>query len=346
MSLDQQLREALESIVEPVDVDRVVAEVEARGARRAGRSWPKSAAVAAAALVLVGAGVFGAIRLGDEANETVTAGPDGTDENPTTVDAQLDGRSFTGTDVVGHDLVDGTAVTLTFEGGRLSTIAGCNTASGDYRVEDGVLRVGDVWESTLIGCSAELAAQDRWLGQFLSDGPAVELEDDRLTLASGGGVAMTLTSGSQVLRGEAAGAEPLSATLELPTTTVEAGGTIEGEFVVSNDTGAPVQVEGCGSPYWVSLNNESVFQLVPRCMALMVFTFPVGESRWPVTISASHFGCVTAGTPTAVGVGDGPVCGADGMPPGLPPGTYTATVGRDEGAPAVDDLTVEVTPAR
>jgi heat shock protein HslJ len=261
------------------------------------------------------------------------------------MEAQLDGRTFTGTDVVGHDLVDGTAVTLTFEGRRLSTIAGCNTASGDYRVEDGVLRVGDVWESTLIGCSAELGAQDRWLGQFLSDGPTVELEGDRLTLASGGGVAMTLTSGRQVLRGEAAGAEPLSATLELPTTTVEAGGTIEGEVVVQNDTGAPIELEMvCGSPFFIELRGDAAPQVLARTTAgcMPGLTLPVGASRWPVTVTTEYGMCRPV---DGLGDPDTPACSADGSMPTLPPGTYTAEVRSEEGAPSVAGATIEVTPA-
>lgn len=146
--------------------------------------------------LLIGCMLVGMAACGDDPD--VISGPGATSPGAGVSSDQLDGRSFTGTDVVGHALVDGTAVTLTFEDGRLSTNAGCNTSSGAYRIDDGVLLLEGDQATTLIGCEAALEAQDRWLGQFLADGPAVELVDDQLTLTSadGGDVTMTLTSGS------------------------------------------------------------------------------------------------------------------------------------------------------
>jgi heat shock protein HslJ len=99
--------------------------------------------------------------------------------------------------VVGHDLVAGTSVALTFEGERLSTNAGCNTASGAYRIADSVLQIGGEWASTLKGCAPELEAQDQWLAEFLDDAPSVALDGDVLTLtgADGGEVVITLEAG-------------------------------------------------------------------------------------------------------------------------------------------------------
>lgn len=375
MSLDQQLREGLESLVEPVDVDQVVASVEARRARRASRRWPRLAAVAAAAVVLVVAGVLGAIRLGDEANETVTAGPDRADGTATTA-AALGEVGFTvlWSGQAGDEPM-GTLRSATDQAelGELWERATSNPSEGPVPLPS-----VDFGRQVVVSITIPDDACPPTLERFERDTGTDPVTIEPVFVEPPGGcdaplipktfvVALDLATigtqfrlrlpgqpifdyGEQVLEfptladaPPARSEEPLSATLELSTTTVEAGGTIEGEVVVRNDTGAPVQVEGCGSPYWVSLSNESVEQLVPRCMALLVRTFPAGESRWPVTISASHFACVTAGTPTASPAG--PVCGADGLPPALPPGTYTAQIGRDEGAPAVPDLTVEVTPA-
>jgi heat shock protein HslJ len=171
--------------------------------------------------LLAGCMLVGVTACSDEPD--VISGPGATSPGAGVTSAQLDGRSFTGTDVVGHELVDGTAVTLTFEDGRLSTNAGCNTSSGAYRVDDGVLRIEGDRATTLIGCEAELEAQDQWLGQFLADGPAVELVDDLLTL-DGGEVTMTLTSG---------GADP--AALVGPTWMLNA--VIEGETASSVPAG-------------------------------------------------------------------------------------------------------------
>ena len=67
----------------------------------------------------------------------------------------LDGRTFESTDVSGETLVDGTTVTLTFEGDGLSANAGCNTMNATYEVADGVLTVGPLGQ-TLMACEDEL----------------------------------------------------------------------------------------------------------------------------------------------------------------------------------------------
>jgi heat shock protein HslJ len=111
---------------------------------------------------------------------------------------QLDGRSFTGDDVTGHDLVSGTSVTLGFDGDRLSAGAGCNTTSAAYRLDGARLVVEGPGMSTLIGCPPELEAQDRWLNGFLADGPELRLDGEELTLTSADGdTAMTLSDGGR-----------------------------------------------------------------------------------------------------------------------------------------------------
>ncbi len=100
--------------------------------------------------------------------------------------AEFDGRTFVSTDVTGHDLVDGTVVTLRFEGPTFSRNAGCNTTGSGYTVTDGHLRVVGEGFSTLIGCEQDLEEQDRWLQEFLEAGPAYELDGSDLELTSGG----------------------------------------------------------------------------------------------------------------------------------------------------------------
>jgi heat shock protein HslJ len=141
--------------------------------------------------LLVGSLVLGAAGCGEDTD--VTAGPDPSTPDGVVSAELLDGRTFTATSLEGHDLVPGTEVSLAFEADRLSTNAGCNTQSGGYRIEDATLVVADEWMSTLIGCPAELEAQDRWLAQFLAGSPRIELRDDRLVLR-GADAAMTLSA--------------------------------------------------------------------------------------------------------------------------------------------------------
>ncbi|MFN7147981.1 MAG: META domain-containing protein [Microthrixaceae bacterium] len=137
----------------------------------------------------------------DVTERTDTSGADATASGAGVASDQLDGRSFRGTDVFGHDLVDGTEVAMTFEPGQLSTNAGCNTSGGAYTLDDGVLRSEGDWFTTSMACSPELEAQDQWLAQLLVDGVDVSLDGDVLTLTSadGGDVTMTLTSGDAEL---------------------------------------------------------------------------------------------------------------------------------------------------
>src|SRR5688500_12731951 len=64
-------------------------------------------------------------------------------EDPATivepVQVQLEGRSFVADRVTGRDLVPGTSLELAFDDGRLAVTAGCNTLTGEYSDEDGVL---------------------------------------------------------------------------------------------------------------------------------------------------------------------------------------------------------------
>lgn len=104
--------------------------------------------------------------------------------------AQLDGRTFLSSSVIGRALVAGTTVRLTFKDGLLGIQAGCNQMSGPYSVVDGRIRVGSM-ASTEMGCDPKLMDQDAWVGQFVG-GATVALDGNVLTLANSG-VTMQLT---------------------------------------------------------------------------------------------------------------------------------------------------------
>jgi heat shock protein HslJ len=104
--------------------------------------------------------------------------------------AQLDGRTFLSSAVMGRDLVPGTAVRLVFNDGQLGIEAGCNHMSGPYSIVDGRIRVGSMM-TTEMGCEPRLMDQDAWVGQFVG-GAAVDLDGNALKLANGG-VTMQLT---------------------------------------------------------------------------------------------------------------------------------------------------------
>jgi heat shock protein HslJ len=105
----------------------------------------------------------------------------------------LDGRSFTSTELSGRELVDGSEIVLTFEDGNISAVAGCNSMSGGYSIDEDELEVGELAQ-TMMACDEELMAQDDWLAAFLADGPTIQLEGDVLTL-SDDGTTLTATAG-------------------------------------------------------------------------------------------------------------------------------------------------------
>jgi heat shock protein HslJ len=132
--------------------------------------------------------VIGAAACGDD--------DDSTDAAEVTAE-QLNDRTFVSTDVTGQTLVEGTVVTLVFEGGNVGATAGCNTMSGSYTVEDGVLQVGELAQ-TLMACTDELQPQDEWVAALLTSGPAIALAGDTLTLT---GEDVTLTMSGEAASG-------------------------------------------------------------------------------------------------------------------------------------------------
>lgn len=107
----------------------------------------------------------------------------------------LAGRTFLSTGVTDdgapHDLVEGSRIRLTFEDGRLSAQAGCNTMSGGYEIDGDVLVVEGL-ATTEMGCPDDLAEQDTWLSGVLTGRPSIAVDGEDLTLTFGTTV-VTLT---------------------------------------------------------------------------------------------------------------------------------------------------------
>lgn len=98
--------------------------------------------------------------------------------------AALDGKTFTATKVSGRELVSGSDLTLTFEGGQVSAEAGCNNLGSAYVFDGASLEVAQM-RSTMMACEPELMAQDEWITDYLVAGPDATLANDMLTLTSG-----------------------------------------------------------------------------------------------------------------------------------------------------------------
>lgn len=130
--------------------------------------------VIALALVLVVA------ACGSDDDTSVDAGDDGA--RPTiegdyiAVEVTEDGQP--------RPLVEGTELTLRLEDGRIGASAGCNSMSGPYELEDGVLRVSDL-AMTEMGCDDARHDQDAWVADLLLSEPTVEPVEEGFVLRSG-----------------------------------------------------------------------------------------------------------------------------------------------------------------
>jgi heat shock protein HslJ len=115
------------------------------------------------------------------------SGDAASDETTTTAagaGSDLAGATFDSTSVSGHELVEGTQIRLTFDDERMGASAGCNTMSGPYSFAEGTLQWTGAPAATMMGCEADLQAQDEWLAALLTEGVEAELDDDRLTLTA------------------------------------------------------------------------------------------------------------------------------------------------------------------
>ena len=98
--------------------------------------------------------------------------------------ADLDG-TFVSTDVEGRELVAGTEIQLTFDADAMSAMAGCNTMTGAFELDQEELAWSGTPGMTMMACEPDLAAQDEWLATLLTDGATIVSGDADLTLESG-----------------------------------------------------------------------------------------------------------------------------------------------------------------
>jgi heat shock protein HslJ len=103
---------------------------------------------------------------------------------------QLEGRSFVVTSAEGYEVVPDSQIQITFEDGRIGISAGCNSMGSQYRVEGGVLSVGDMI-TTEMACEPPLMAQDAFISNFVPN-TTLTLDGDTLTMAKDA-VTLTLT---------------------------------------------------------------------------------------------------------------------------------------------------------
>ena len=142
------------------------------------RLWFTAAAVAVGGLLFAACGDDDSA--GDTGSDDTTAEPDAAD------DIDLDGREFVSSEVEGYDLVAGSEIRLTFDGGEIGIQAGCNNMGGTYTLSNGEL-VADQLAMTEMACEEPLMNQDAWVAGLVGEGVQVTLDEDTLVLAGESG---------------------------------------------------------------------------------------------------------------------------------------------------------------
>jgi len=158
----------------------------------------------------------------------------------------------------------------------------------------------------------------------------VELVDGRLTFLA--------RDGHQLAQYVRTG---LTAHVELPSLSIAAGSSMVGRVVVNNYTDQAARATGCIADFQVLLTNVEVTQSPAWRACAQRFTFPVGESSYPVTIVASYVECSNDVPQNA-----SPACLPSGGAPPLPAGTYQAKLFQTADiAPPPPPIPVQVVPA-
>jgi heat shock protein HslJ len=146
------------------------------GARRRGAMRTRTRLLLSAALAVfvaacsAGTGAPAPTAGADPPITSAPAGPKG-----------LVGRTFLAADAVGHTLVPGSVVRVSFQAGQVGATGGCNSMGGPYTIAGDRLTVGQL-AMTEMACAPALMDQDQWLASLI-DGATVRLEGDTLTLA-------------------------------------------------------------------------------------------------------------------------------------------------------------------
>ena len=131
-------------------------------------------------------GALAALALSGCSGES--SGGEGADGAP----LDLDGRTFTATEVTGWVPITGTTIQLTFEDGRVSGQAGCNTLTGGATWDDQTLVLDGPMASTMMACERGLEAQDQWLIELLESEPRLSLDGETLVVGTdSNGMTMT-----------------------------------------------------------------------------------------------------------------------------------------------------------
>jgi hypothetical protein len=221
------------------------------------------------------------------------------------------------------------APSISFDGdGHWNGTDGCDRFGGSYRLGSGGTIEIEPGSHSDAACGVGGLVVPSPDSVF--DAVRVELLNDRLTFF--------LRNGNQLAQYERA---TVTTRVVLQSTTMTAGSSMSGHVIVENNTGGALKRDGCGSLFSVFLSNTFItpHPFFPAC--IQIFTIPVGQSSYPVTVDATYLEC-------AGPLGNGRPCSernGHAVMPSLPPGEYQATLWGNI-VPTPPPIAVRVTPQR
>lgn len=136
-------------------------------------------------------------------------------------------------------------------------------------------------------------------------------------------------------------ARALSSVIDLPSTTLVDGTTVDGDLVVTNHSDKTINLtEGC-KPFWsVGLQSPTIpfNPMEPTVCELTPFLLAPGANRLPFSFQVRYLGCST--NPESSSLSDPPCVGTE--PPPLPPGSYEAVLVSQSPALSAAPVNVEI----
>lgn len=96
-------------------------------------------------------------------------------------DADLTGRTFVSVQVEGDQIPGAGPLTVSFDGNRISTFAGCNRGSGTVDLSGGRVTTSQL-AMTMMACPPPAGDSDAWVSKFFDAKPTWSLSGDDLTL--------------------------------------------------------------------------------------------------------------------------------------------------------------------
>ena len=192
---------------------------------------------------------------------------------------QPDG-TYVSDEIKGHELVEGSAVTMTFTDGQLSVNAGCNTISTAYTIDGDQIVIDGQPAMTMMGCEQDLADQDTWLSEWLVSGLSFTIDGDLLVL-TGGDVTMALTAEASGEDGTIEGSWTLETVLEGESASSVPAGI---EPPTLEFTGETVNVfSGCNNGSGEVTVTDSTITFGPIAMTMMACEGDAGTIEATVT---------------------------------------------------------------